>query len=377
MFRWVKEIWSGFLVGTANIIPGVSGGTLLFLLGLYERSISALSNFKAASVAALLRSGCGALFSNRRAENLRQFAEQAKTLDIPFLIRLGAGAGAAILLLSGLMKFLLETQFANTYAFFFGLIVLSTILSFKMLKAKKPVFLIHFIIGAAITVAVTAAFDPAADAREKSEHYRKISEAAMVDKTSASNETGESTAADQTKQRAILKYTGQYTGKELATAAASGAIAVCAMILPGLSGSLVLVLMGRYYDVISAVSGLKTLQLDYILFLTVFAAGMGVGLLAFARVIDFVFKRFYNDTIALLIGLMAGSLYALWPFKQTVTMDLYEKSAQGITLTQNVIIQTNINALPESAASLLLALLFCGIGTAIMIVLEKYSVEDS
>ena len=375
MFRWIKEIWSGFLVGTANIIPGVSGGTLLFLLGLYERTISALSKFKAGSVSALLRGAWGALFSNKRAENLRLFTEQAQALDIPFLIRLGAGAGAAILLLSGLMMFLLETQFANTYAFFFGLIVLSTILSVKMVKVKKPLYLIHFIIGAAITVAVTAAFNPVNDAKEKSEHYRTVSEAAKASELSASGEAVES--AGQVKQRALLKYTGRYTGKELAIAAASGAIAVCAMILPGLSGSLVLVLMGRYYEVISAVSGLKTLQLDYILYLTIFAAGMGIGLLAFARVIDLVFKRFYDDTIAFLIGLMAGSLYALWPFKKTVTMDLYEKGVDGITLTQNAVVQTNINILPESAVSLLLALLFCGVGAAIMIVLEKYNVEKN
>jgi putative membrane protein len=244
-----------------------------------------------------------------------------------------------------------------------------------MVKVKKPLYLIHFIIGAAITVAVTAAFNPVNDAKEKSEHYRTVSEAAKANELSASGEAVES--AGQAKQRTLLKYTGRYTGKELAIAAASGAIAVCAMILPGLSGSLVLVLMGRYYEVISAVSGLKTLQLDYILYLTIFAAGMGIGLLAFARVIDLVFKRFYDDTIAFLIGLMAGSLYALWPFKKTVTMDLYEKGVDGITLTQNAVVQTNINILPESAVSLLLALLFCGVGAAIMIVLEKYNVEKN
>jgi len=147
------------------------------------------------------------------------------------------------------------------------------------------------------------------------------------------------------------------------------------MILPGISGSLVLILMGQYYEVISAVSGLKSLQLDYVLFLGLFAAGMLVGLLLFAKLVNFVFRRFYNGTMALLIGLMAGSLYALWPFKQTVVMDQYVRGSGGIALIENAVVHTNINILPQSAAALITALVLCCAGAGVMLVLSKYETK--
>jgi putative membrane protein len=131
--------------------------------------------------------------------------------------------------------------------------------------------------------------------------------------------------------------------------------------------------MGQYHEVISAISGLKTLQLDYFVFLAVMSIGMGFGMLVFARVISFVFKRFYDGTVALMIGLTAGSLYALWPFKQTVVMDQYVKHAGKITLIENSVIQTNINILPGDIASGLLALLIFAVGAGIVIGMERYS----
>jgi putative membrane protein len=157
--------------------------------------------------------------------------------------------------------------------------------------------------------------------------------------------------------------------------AIAGAVAISAMILPGLSGSLVLILLGQYYEVISAISGLKSLQLDYFVFLTAVGLGMIFGILAFARVIKFVFERFYNGTVAVLIGLTAGSLYALWPFKKFVTLDLYQKGAGGIELVKDVVVQTNANILPADLPSILIPLLFCGIGVAVMVVLDRYGAE--
>jgi putative membrane protein len=133
--------------------------------------------------------------------------------------------------------------------------------------------------------------------------------------------------------------------------------------------------LGQYYEVISAISGLKSLQLDYFAFLTAVGLGMVFGILAFARVIKFVFERFYNGTVAVLIGLTAGSLYALWPFKKFVTMDLYAKGAGGIELVKDVAVQTNANILPADTNLLLPALLFCGIGVAVMVVLDRYGTE--
>ncbi|MDR2591301.1 MAG: DUF368 domain-containing protein [Chitinispirillales bacterium] len=400
MFVWIKEIFSGFVVGIANIIPGVSGGTLLFLLGLYERTINAINNVKPSAILTLFRRSRG----KTRVSGLRRntFMDEANILGFPFLLRLMIGAGAAIILLSGLMKYLLEKQFTNTFAFFLGLIAVSTILSIKMLNKIKPILIIHFIIGAAVTIGVTAAVDPSVKTKQKSEHYRSVyednaggsssvksgsakknSSAGSTNKTSSTVSTKKNSSTVSTKNATSspdapsqrFKYTGRYTPYELAFGAIAGAIAISAMILPGLSGSLVLILLGQYYEVISAISGLKSLQLDYFVFLTVVGLGMIFGLLAFARVIKFVFERFYNGTVAVLIGLTAGSLYALWPFKKFITMDLYEKGADGITLVKNVAVQTNANILPPDTSLILPALLFCGIGVAVMVVLDRYGAE--
>ena len=394
MFVWIKEIFSGFVVGIANIIPGVSGGTLLFLLGLYERTINAINNVKPGAILTLFRSSRG----KTRVSGLRRntFMDEANVLGFPFLARLIIGAGAAIILLSGLMKHLLENQFANTFAFFFGLIAVSTVLSIKMLNKVRPILIIHFIIGAAITVGITAAVNPAENAKQKSHHYSTTlhdknnaggssvkyasnnkSSPAVSKPTnkSSSTESAKTNSSDTLSQR--FKYTGHYTPYEMGFCALAGAIAISAMILPGLSGSLVLILLGQYYEVISAISNLKSLQLDYFVFLAVVGLGMIFGILAFARVIKFVFERFYNGTVAVLIGLTAGSLYALWPFKKFVTMDLYQKGANGITLVKNVAVQTNVNILPSDTNIILPALIFCGIGVAVMVVLDRYGAEKS
>ncbi|MDR0307745.1 MAG: DUF368 domain-containing protein [Chitinispirillales bacterium] len=357
---WLKEYCTGLMMGIVDLIPGVSGVTVLFLLGLYERVIGAISKFKAGSAALLTRYGLGVLFSRQRKENFTALTKEARALDLPFLIRLLLGAGTTILLFSTLIKYLLENQFTNLYGFFFGLIIVSIFLSIKMLKIKKPHFLFHFALGALITVTLTMSGDPVQDAIKKSERYRIINEAVESGQTSLT-------------VRAPFKYSGHYTGKELIETALTGSVVVCVAILPGISGSLVMVLIGKYYDVISAVSGLKTLQLDYMLFCGLFGLGMLFGAVIFARVINFVFSRFYNATISFVVGLLAGSLYALWPFKQTVVMDQYVRGQHGISLVENAVVHTNINALPPDTASLVFALAFCCAGAAFIILLERFA----
>ncbi|MFP4681863.1 MAG: DUF368 domain-containing protein [Chitinispirillaceae bacterium] len=367
MASWLKDLWAGFLVGVANIIPGVSGGTLLLVLGMYERVIGLLSGFKASSGIKLLHHGSGFLFSSRRKDHLHGFIQTAKALDLLFLTRVLLGTAGAILLLSGLMKFLLEKQFSNTYAFFFGLIVISTLISVRMLKTRKLVHLLHFAVGAVLTVAISASVNPAENARVKSEHYKNISE----------SNSAHPTAQNAVVESSRFKYLGHYSVGEFSMSAASGAVSVSAMILPGISGSLVLILMNQYYEVISAVSGLKSLQLDYILFLGLFGGGMVAGLLLFARLVNFVFRRFHDSTMALLIGLMAGSLYALWPFKKAVVMDQYVRTSEGISLVENAVVYTNINILPQDLWSLLSAVILCAAGAGIMVLLGKYEVKTS
>jgi len=358
----LKELASGFLIGIANIIPGVSGGTFLLILGMYQRVMSAISGLNAAAIKAVLGHGAGILFSSNRKENLKALGRLITEKDLFFLMRLGIGATAAIVILSDVMMYLLTKQFAGTYAFFFGLIIVSTIMSLRLIERFTFGRITMLILGIVATVAVTIAVNPADKIRTKSDHYRE-----MFEKEQSYN--NQETSADATKSL----YAGVYTPAEYASGTMAGALGVSAMVLPGISGSLVLILVGQYYKVINAISSLRTFKIDYFIFLTLFAIGMFIGVLLFARLVTFVFKRFYNGTIAFLTGLMAGSLYTLWPFKSTIIMDQYVKSAEGISMLKDVMVRTNANILPKSAFELVVVLIMCGAGAAIMVVLGRYN----
>jgi putative membrane protein len=331
---------------------------------LYERTIAAISRFKGKNVIPLLQYGFRIIFSNRRKDNLKLFADQAQSLDIPFLIRLLTGVGSAILLLSALMKYLLENHYSNTFAFIFGLITISAILSTRMLKVKKPLYIIHFLTGIAIAVIVISSVDPSVNTKIKSDNYKARLEASELVMTNP-----------DARPDVRLKYLNHYTARELTIAGGSGAVAICATIMPGPSGSLVLILLGQYHEALTAISGLRSLQLDYFVFLAIMAMGMGIGMLLFSRVINYVLKRFYNGAVAFMIGVTAGSLYALWPFKQTIIMDKYVKQAGEISLIKNAAVQTNINIFPNDIAIILPALLFFFIGVAIMATLYWYGMR--
>jgi putative membrane protein len=371
MLRRLKEYFSGFLVGAADIVPGVSGGTMLFLLGLSERTFGAISKISPKSIAALLRRLFGKTGENQDCGRIKGFLADASSLEITYLARLACGDITAIILLSGVIKFLLEKQFSNAYAFFFGLIVTSTVFAAKMITVRKPLFVAHFLIGAIITVGITSYVDPSASVRQKSDNYKAIYEA-----NAATNQNGDGSIAADSKpaaQSARLKYTGHYTAGEMAAAAAAGAGAISVMILPGLSGSLVLILTGQYYEILSAVSKLKTLQLDYFVFLSIVAMGMAIGVSISSRIVKHLFKRFYNGTIAVMVGLTAGSLYAIWPFKEALVIDRYVKEAGGITVIKDAVIHTNVNIIPSEATSIALSIIFCALGAGLMLILDRYA----
>lgn len=135
-----------------------------------------------------------------------------------------------------------------------------------------------------------------------------------------------------------------YSPEDYLYIAFCGALAISATILPGVSGSLVLILLGTYFDVISAISELKSFHWETFVFLGIFGLGVIFGGLLFARLVSFVLYRCYNATMAFLGGLMIGSLYALWPFKETVLMaQQYVKQAGEIICLDNVAVQTNSN----------------------------------
>ncbi len=248
----------GFLMGTADVIPGVSGGTLALILGIYERLVTAVSHFDRRLLKHVQK---------------REWKAALLHIDVPLLVPLGAGVVLAGLTVSSLMHYLLENHTSYTHAGLFGLILASSYLVVKMIRDWKATTLLVLAFGG-----VFAFFLAASD------------------------------AVNSPPDSLLYVFF-------------CGAIAISAMILPGISGSLILVALGRYEFVLGHVrlfvSNAKQLQFDpeNILVLTVFCSACLIGLLTFAKLLKRLLANHWNTTIALLCGFMVGSLRRLWPFE--------------------------------------------------------------
>lgn len=242
----------GFAMGTVDIIPGISGGTMALILGIYEKIIEELKKLNWINVKCL--------FSKTKKDS-----DKTDKINIGFLLPLFLGIISAIIFLAKIIHYFLQDYPAELYGFFFGLIVVSAFLLLpkNFYKNKNYLFLIPgFIIAWLIS----------------------------------SSET--------------LNFSNSYINIFF-----SGAIAICAMILPGISGSFILLIIGKYEFMISALKNpLFNNNLAYIL---IFGAGCLIGLLSFVRLLEFLFKRYKEPAMAVLIGFMVGALKKVWPFSQT------------------------------------------------------------
>ena len=236
----------GGLIGIANIIPGVSGGTMAVVLGIYEQLIDAISNF--------------ATDRSKRKEY------------ILFLAMIGGGAAGAVVALSFLMKFLLANYPEFTYLFFIGLIIGSVPSIYRTHSDMRatPSGIASFLAGAGLILFLTLYFGD-------------------VEKPSAAATVG---AIDSAAFIMLV---------------ISGVLAGGSMIVPGISGSFLLVLLGQYQLVISAVADHR---LDV---LAIVAAGAVAGILSFARLIQYLLRRFPSQTIYFILGLVIASLYPIFP----------------------------------------------------------------
>jgi putative membrane protein len=349
-----KELLIGFCLGTANIIPGVSGGTFLLIFKIYERVFSILDNINKANILEFSRCIIRIVFKAEKAHSIRTFIDFLTKNDFIFLFKLIVGAVAAIISLSSLMKYLIVYHFSVTYALFFGLILISIVIPVKMLTDKKFYLVFFIILGIVSTIYVTIAVNPYDKIKMKSDSYEGL----YLKNKEVKQEKSDIKA---------FSFIGKYSLDEYIYASICGAVAISAMVLPGISGSLVLILMGEYFEVVSAISGLKTLNVDNIAFLGCFSIGIILGGLLFAKLINIILKKYYNATMAFLIGLMAGSLYALWPFKKSIIMvQQYFKQDGVICIAQNVRIYTNLNEIPQIGTQLYVSLVSFIIGCIIM-----------
>ncbi len=285
----------GFAMGMADVVPGVSGGTMAFILGIYEELINSIRKLASREVVALLL--------GFRLKEL--FAE----LPWKFLAALGAGLFAAVFSLAHILEALLTDHPVSVWSFFFGLVAASIWVVSQRVKVWK----FHCVAGA--VVGTIAAY-------------------------------------------IIVGLIPVATPDDWWFLFLSGVIAICAMILPGISGSFILVLLGKYQYILAAVTNRDFVTLSLV------ASGCAVGIISFAQVIGWFFKKHHDITVAVLIGLMAGSLRKIWPWKETLR-EMLDRHGDSVPVEQ-------INILPTGniTAPVLLAVL----GLAIVILLDHIAV---
>ena len=287
----------GFLIGLANIIPGMSGGTLALVLGIYERLIGALRNIGLSTVKNLL----GVIKLKKEAFTAAE--TELRRIDFGFLALLGTGAVASILLTSKLIVYLLNDHHDPTYGFFSGLILTSILVPARMLKRCGVRELLVLLIAVTLVLGLSVG----TSGKQLERVVYKSGNEGVID-----------TGIQQTPFPTYGDF-GLFFG--------SGALAISAMILPGISGSFLMLALGVYFQLLTAINTLMEgvpkllngvfdeVMLASLLIIGVTSLGCLFGLLAFTRLLNYLLERYRNLTIAFLIGLMVGSLYGLWPFR--------------------------------------------------------------
>ncbi|MFN4294744.1 MAG: DUF368 domain-containing protein [Thermoflexales bacterium] len=270
-FSALRLFLTGIVMGIADLIPGVSGGTMAFIMGIYEHLLSAIKAFNLQVLRLLGRGRWRAALSS---------------IPWGFLIPLGAGIGAAALGMARVMRYLLEYQTVYLFAFFFGLIVASIIAVGATVKWSR---------GAATALlggAIAAYF--------------------------------------------IVGLVPLKMPHDPITLFFSGAVAIMAMILPGISGSFILLILGQYAYVLDAVADLNPLPVIPV------ALGAVVGLAGFVRLLSWLLRNYHDIAVAALMGFMVGSLRKIWPWKEVVETAL-DRHGKAIPIREQ-------NILPDIAA---------------------------
>ena len=245
---YVVLILKGMGMGAADVVPGVSGGTIAFIVGIYDELINSIKSINIKNLKLLFTGKFKAFLNN---------------INAGFLLSVFLGIGISVFSLAKLITWLLVDYPVLVWSFFFGLVLASTWFVSKDIKEKNWKTILSFVLGAAMAFYITVA-------------------------------------------------TPAETPSNLLFVFLCGAIAICAMILPGISGSFILVLLGKYFFIMDAV---KSLDIEII---GIFGAGACLGITSFSRVLSFALKNFRNVTLSILSGFMLGSLNKVWPWKETI-----------------------------------------------------------
>lgn len=287
--KYIALFFKGVCIGAANLVPGVSGGTLALILNVYEQLIEAIHNISLGTLWTILR-----LLTFKKTA-WEAFKEEMKRIDAGFIMIILLGVLVSIVAFAGLMTYLISNYHDPTNGFFFGLILLSILVPYTMIKKKD--FKVWVTIFLAVVMIVFLSFLTTGEE--------------TIEKEQTKIEMEENAGAESAGGlESIVDYAVLFL---------SGALAISAMVLPGVSGSLIMLLMGKYFVLLQAVNDRN------LLILLVFALGTLFGIILFTRVINYMLRKFHDLTMGFLTGLVAGSLWAIWPFKNTFTLTNGEK----------------------------------------------------
>lgn len=260
-------VLKGCAMGAADVVPGVSGGTIAFITGIYEKLINSIKSIDLQALKLLLTF---------------KLAEFWKKINGTFLLSVVGGIAISIFSLAKLMTWLLVNHPIYIWSFFFGLIIISSVLVAKEIKKWDIFTIISLLAGAAAAYTITV-MSPA--------------------------------STPNTWWFIIL----------------SGAIAICAMILPGISGAFILLLLGKYTYILTAVSNLDVGTI------LLFVVGAVAGIISFSHLLSWLLKNYHTLTVALLTGFMVGSLNKVWPWKHTLETYI---DTHGV---EQVLVETNVS----------------------------------
>lgn len=312
----------GLAMGAADVVPGVSGGTIAFITGIYEELVTSISNVN---------------FSLLKTWKNQGFFKMWQQLNGNFFLALLSGIAVSIFSLMKLMSFLLDTYPIMVWSFFFGLVLASVWYIAKQIPRWKLIHYIVFILAAVGAYYITTL-----------------------------------TPAGETQSLAYLFL--------------CGALAICAMILPGISGAFILVLLGAYKQILEAVSNFN--------FKVIAVVGLGaiIGILSFSRLLKWLFQKYESITLALLTGFVFGSLNKIWPWKKTITVfnktsgetesfsnitsfiNLSEYQKVNNDIDYKIILEENISPLQYSEdPQLVLPIILLIVGFLTIFTLEKWS----
>ncbi len=292
----------GVAMGAADVVPGVSGGTIAFITGIYDTLLESIRRVNPSLLGIWKRDGFKAAFNH---------------INGLFLISLFGGIFISIATLAKLISWLLVTHPIPLWSFFFGLILVSVFHMLKQVEQRTVSRFIFLLLGVAFAYSITVL---------KPLHM------------------------EPTSLNVLL----------------AGSIAICAMILPGISGSFILLLIGMYTPVLGAVKSFD------ISILALFLSGCVAGLLTFSHLLSWLLRRFRDFTLVFLTGLMLGTLPKIWPWKETLTWRTNSKGEQ-VPLLQENLSPFDFEAVTSQPAQLGIAIVLMVCAIALVLGLEKFA----